>query len=204
MANKSPRVSLLRVPAGALGAVGILLLAGSLLAGDGRRRNLPSLCGALHAGGGALEPLEPGEVRKAYRDLKARLENALARAPEELSDFLSRPHGREFPSCVARTRRIEPLGGVDLAALPGALLYVVSLENPERLRLPKEILDAEEAAIGLLSARKVSDAARLAERWRRPVHLVSPDLARKLGVRCSGTLLRVLEKGEALELWEAP
>jgi hypothetical protein len=199
--SRSPNFPL---PARLAGAAGIFLLAGSLLGGDGRLRKSPPLCGAAHAGGGALEPLEPAEVRRAYRDLKARLEAALGRAPAELSDFLFRPHGAEFPSCLARTRRIERPEGADLAALPCPVLYVVSLEDPERLRLPKEVLESEEAAIGLLSARRVSDAAVLAERRRRPVHLVSPDLARKLGVRCSGTLLRVAEKGEALELCEAP
>lgn len=201
MENRSPRLPL---PARLAGAAGIFLLAGSLLGGDGGRRKLPPLCGAAHPGGGALESLDLAEVRRAYRDLKARLESALGRAPAELSDFLSRPHGTEFPSCIARTRRIERLEGSERAALPWPVLYFVSLEDPERFRIPKEVLESEEAAIALLSARRVADAARLAERSGRPVHLVSPDLARTLGVRCSGTLIRVAGKGESLELSEAP
>lgn len=186
----------------------VLLLAGTILAGtlpdDGKEaaESLPALCDGWHKSGGGTDPIDLGEVERACRGLKSAFERGVAQAPKDFEAFLSRPHRVGLPACRGSGYREEKLKVDAPPGLAGRLLYFASLTDPGSFRVPREILDAEGSVILLLDAKRTADIGKLAGRIGKPVYLASADLARALGVRCSGTLVRISEKGDTLELRE--
>lgn len=187
---------------------GVLGLAGTILAGtapdDGttKREPLPDLCQGWHRGAGATETVDLAEIRKSYLGLKTKLDRGIARASENFEEFLERPHRTGLPACRGTSRREERLKDAAPPGLAGRVLYFASLDDAATFRAPREAIEAEGCVTLLLDARRVGEIGKLSERIRKPVYLASAELARALGVRCSGTLVRISEKGETIELHE--
>lgn len=187
---------------------GVLLLAGTIFAGalpdEGKTEAEapPALCDAWHKGAGPSDPIDLGLVREAYRDLKAKFDRGVAQGSRDLEAFLARPHRTGFPACRGFGSRKETLKDVAPPGLAGRVLYFASLAEPGDFRLPREAMEAEGRVVLLLDAKRVSDIGKVAHRIGKPLYLASAELARALGVRCSGTLARISEKGDAIELHE--
>lgn len=186
----------------------LLLLARSILEGtflgdgEGAPDGALPLCEGWHKGSGGTDPIDLAEVRRAYRDLKARFDRGVAQAPKDLEAFLDRPHRTDLPACGAAGSRQERLKDGSPPGLAGRALYFATLDDPRAFRMPREVKDQEGCVILLLGAQKVADVGKLAEQVGRPVYLVGADFAKALHVRCAGTLVRVSEKGDAVELHE--
>ena len=187
---------------------GVLLLAGTILAGtlpdDAKAApvTLPALCDGWHRSAGGTDPIDLDLVRRAYRDLKSKFDHGVAQAPENFDAFLARPHRTGFPACRGSELREVKLKDAAPPGLAGRLLYFASLEDPGAFRAPREAMEAEGCVVLLLDAKRTADIGKFAERIGKPVYLASAELARALGVRCSGTLVRISEKGDAIELRE--
>ncbi len=186
----------------------VLLLAGTILAGslpnDGKEaaESVPALCDGWHKSGGGTDPIDLAEVQRAYRDLKSTFDRGVAQAPKDFEAFLSQPHHVGLPACRGSGYRQEKLKVDAPPGLAGRLLYFTSLSDSESFRAPREALDAEGCVILLLDTKRPAEIGKLAGQIGKPVYLASADLARALGVRCSGTLVRISEKGDTLELRE--
>lgn len=187
---------------------GVLLLAGTILAGtlpdeERAESEVPlALCDAWHKGAGATDPVDLGEVREAYRALKSKFDQGVAHAPKDLDAYMGRPHRTGLPACRGSVVREEHLKIGVPPGLAGRVLYFASLSDPEGFHFPREVQDVEGLVILLLDAGRISDLGKVADRIGKPVYLASAELAGALGVRCSGTLVRISEKGDDIELRE--
>lgn len=162
----------------------------------------PALCGEWHRGSGESTPLDLAAVKRAYGALRERVAKSLDRSKEEAAGDLERAFDAGLPACRGEAMREERLPRAD-ARLGGKMFYVVSVADPARLTLPREVVDDPAAHILVVRARALKDLPAIVRAAGRPVSLAGPELAKALGVRCANTWLKVSEKGDAAQLHES-
>jgi hypothetical protein len=161
------------------------------------------LCGGWHRGAGESSRVDLGAVRDAYKDLAAQLEKPLERTRADFIPDLDRPYDAGLPACRGDVSRSEPIAPEKAGRLRGRVLYFAAATRGGLLDLPDEILSNPRAEILILRVAALKDFREISRRAGRPVSLAGAEFAQSLGVRCTGTVVTLSEKGDALLLREA-
>lgn len=169
----------------------------------GQKTEDPKLCGEWHRGAGDTSPLDLIAVRRAYEALRDRVAKAVDRSKVEMAGELDRPFDAGLPACHGAATRSERLPRAEAGRIAGRVFYFVSVSDPARLAIPREVAEDPAAQIVVLRVGALRDLPAVARMAGRGVSLGGADLAKALGVRCANTWLKVSEKGDAVELHES-
>lgn len=162
-----------------------------------------ALCGAWHRGSGESVPLDLGRVKRAYSDLRARLAQSLDARDREPAAQADRPYDAGLPACRSEEDRTLPLDPEKGRQVRGRTFYFLAVTDPARAQLPLEVEKDPAVQVLVVRARSLANLPEITRRLGRSVSLGSADFAKALGVRCSNTVVKISEKGDAIVLHES-
>ena len=155
-----------------------------------REEKPPTLCDARHRGSRTSAAMKLGEVRRAYKNLRAMVSKGLKKNKfsGNLRGLLNASHDLKLKSCRREASREPKLDTKMVRRLRGRTLYFVSAPDPDRVRIPKEIEDNRFAEILVVKCRKLRDLTAIAKRLKRRVSLATPELLKALDIRCANSI----------------
>lgn len=189
-----------------LAMLGAVLWAGSAPEAESQEHRSadepPAPCGVWHRGGGDTRGVDLGAVKRAYADIKKKLESSIEKGKVKITVDQGRGFGGEFPSCRSRQTRTSTLDPEKSLRLRGRKFVFIALGDPDAFSLPEDILRDAETEVLVLRAKSAKDVERVASRLKKQLRLASPEFARALGVTCVPAAARISEKGDSVELVE--